>query len=94
MMTNIIFSGGMSKSQKKKSAKKKAAADAEINKMLENTHVSNNRTGMVDIFIITVPFLLHLFKSTSQFIALQVKIPLMLPCKLRTYAIYTLLVFL
>ncbi|KAK4291260.1 hypothetical protein Pmani_035900 [Petrolisthes manimaculis] len=38
-------SGGMSKSQKKKAAKKKAAAaaaDTEINKMLEDTHVSNN----------------------------------------------------
>ncbi|KAK3859924.1 hypothetical protein Pcinc_033992 [Petrolisthes cinctipes] len=38
--------GGMSKSQKKKAAKKKAAAaaaaDTEINKMLEDTHVSNN----------------------------------------------------
>lgn len=53
-MTNILFSGGMSKSQKKKSAKKKAAAaDTEINKMLENTHVSNNRTGMVYVCITT-----------------------------------------
>lgn len=60
-MTNVIFLGGMSKSQKKKAAaakKKAAAVDSEITRELEKTHISTTGKHLETSYMrlaITIP---------------------------------------